>query len=95
MRLLPFDRYDRGLHLFRQLVGIAERPARAVTESFQTALFVPLEDLISGLARDPKLAAQRSHAFAIFQTNHKPHSFVHNRTLLPWHPFPAPFGRKV
>jgi hypothetical protein len=41
------------------------RSARAIAEPIRAALFVPLEDLVAGLARYTKLPAQRSHAFAV------------------------------
>src|SRR5579884_4271662 len=57
VRFLALGCDDRRFHLFRQLVGIAERPTGPITKPFQTAFFVPLEDLVSGLTRDPKLPA--------------------------------------
>ena len=61
---------------------------------FQSALLVTFKDLIARLARDTELPAQRSHRLAVLQPDHKPHSFVHHRTLLPWHLLSAPFGPK-
>ena len=85
MRLLALSCDDRRLHRSRQLVGLPERQTCPIAESFQVAFLVALEDLVSCLARDPELPSQRSHASASFAPNDKPHSFIHNRTLLPWH----------
>src|SRR5262249_41783010 len=53
------------------------------------ALFVALEDLVASLARDAELAAQRGHTLTVLEPDHESHPFVHDRTLLPWHP-PSP-----
>src|SRR5215469_13196282 len=54
-----------------------------------------LQDLVSRLAGNPELPAQRGHALPVFEPNHKAHPFVHNRTFLPWHPLLGPsFGPK-
>jgi hypothetical protein len=45
-----------------------------------------------GLARNTELPAQRRHRPAVLKSDPKPHSLVHHRTLLPWHPISAPFG---
>lgn len=93
--LLAFRRNDRGFNLRGKLIGVAERAARPICQTFQAALFITLKDLVSRLSRDPEFAAERSHALAVLQANDKTHSFVHYRTLLPWHgPYP-PLGDKV
>jgi hypothetical protein len=86
---LAFD--DQGLDLRRQLVGIADRAPRAVTQGFQPVLLVATEDLVAGLARDAELAADLGHRLALQQAGDKPQTFVHYRTLLPRHP-PLPQG---
>src|SRR5262249_60352492 len=74
---------------------IAMRPTIPVAQSFQTAFFIAFQNLISGLPRYAELPAQRSHAFPVFETDHKANPFVHNRTLLPRHPlFASSWGRK-
>ena len=66
VRLFPFCGNDRRLNLFRQLVGIAERSAGAIAQPFQPALLITLKDLVTGLPRNSKLPAKRSHALPIF-----------------------------
>src|SRR5579864_3175085 len=59
------------------------------------AFLVPIDDLVAGLAGDPKLAAQFRHRLASQPTSDKPHSLVYHRTLPPGHR-PSPFqGRSV
>ncbi len=53
VRLLFLKLDDSRLHLERQLVAIAEWPAGAIYESFQTALFVTFVNLISVLRDIP------------------------------------------
>jgi hypothetical protein len=48
-------------------------------------VFVAVEDLVAGLARDPELHAQRRHLLALEQAGDKPESLVHDVTLLPRH----------
>src|SRR6202040_3416140 len=84
----------RDFHRFGKLVGVAEGPARAIAETFQTAFLITLKDLVAGLPGYPELPAQRSHALPILESNHEAHSFVHNRTFLPWHPLPASLQAK-
>ena len=57
MRLIAFERDDQALDLRRQLVGVAQRPARAVAQRLEPVLLVAIEDLVAGLARDAELAA--------------------------------------
>ena len=76
---------NRRLYLLRQLIGIAKRPASAVAQALDAALLIPLQNLVSGLARNPELAAQRGHTFAVFVPNHEAHPFIHYRTFSPWH----------
>src|SRR5215469_5154314 len=76
---------DRRLDLFRELVGVAKGPASAVAQTFHAALLIAFQDLVSSLARDTKLSAQRRHTFAILEPDHEAHAFIHNRTFPPWH----------
>src|SRR5579883_1933760 len=95
VRLFLFRRDNGRLDRSGQLIGVAKGSASAIAQSFDAALLIPLKDLVSGLARDPELAAQRRHTFAIVEPNHEAHSFVHNRTFLPWHPpHPPPWQAK-
>src|SRR4030095_12525594 len=62
LALPPDDpRLDRG----RQAVRLAERPAVAVGQGLEAAIFVAVEDLVAGLARDAELGAQRRHLLAL------------------------------
>lgn len=45
--------HDRPLDLIGQLVGVAHRPPRAVGERLQAIILVAVEDLVTGLARNP------------------------------------------
>jgi hypothetical protein len=84
---------DCRFYLFGQLVGVSKRPSRPIAQALQIAFFIALKDLIAGLPGNAEFAAQRSHAFPVFEPDHKAHSFVHHRTFLPWHPhFPPPAG---
>src|SRR5579863_3286427 len=76
---------DHGFELGRELVGIAVRGSRAVGQSLQPALFIPLINFIPGDPGDPELPAQRGHAFTVLEPQHKAHSFFHDGPLLPWH----------
>jgi hypothetical protein len=95
VRLLAPGCHDGGYHRLGQLVGVAERPARPIGQTLPATFLIAVQDLVTGLARDPELAAQGSHAFPIFQPNHEAYAFVHHRAFLPWHPPPPPRkGRK-
>jgi hypothetical protein len=48
MGLVAFGRDDQALDLLRQLVGVANRPARAVGQGLETVFLVALEDLVAG-----------------------------------------------
>src|SRR5207302_2348279 len=54
-------------------------------QSFEPAVLVALEDLVTGLARDIELAAQRRHLLALEQSGHESETFIHLVTLLPRH----------
>src|SRR5271157_3902374 len=96
VRLFPFGGNNRRLYLIRQLIGIPERPAGPVAQAIDPALLITLKDFVAGLSGNPKLPAQGSHTLPILEPNHKPHSFVHHRTFLPWHPASRPLpGPKV
>jgi hypothetical protein len=61
MGLLPLEPHDQALDLGRQLVGIAHRAPRSVTQRLKAVLLVAVEDLVAGLARDPEFAAKLAH----------------------------------
>src|SRR5580692_11587560 len=83
--LFPFEIQNGGLHLLRQLVAVTPGPAGTIRQRFQTGLFIALEYLITGLARDGELATERDHLLPVQQAPHKTNTFIHNRTLLPRH----------
>src|SRR5262245_8723894 len=83
-----------AVHLRRQSIRLAIRAAAAIGERGDAAILVALEDLVTGLPRDPDFGAQRRHLLALPQTGDKPEPFVHDVTLLPRHA-PSAFGGKV
>src|ERR1700719_965221 len=96
VRFLALGRYDGRFDLLGQLVGVSEGAPGPIRESLQSAFLISLEDLVAGFAGDLKLAAQSSHALAVFVPNHESYTCVHNRTFLPWHPTPRLLpGEKV
>src|SRR6266540_4077220 len=92
-RSLTLELNDQLLDLERKLVSLPIRSSTAIGQSFKPAILVALEDLVAGLARNIKLAAQRRHFLAIEQTRYKAKPFVHFVTLLPRH-FGLPKGLK-
>ena len=76
---------DAAAFLQRQLIRLPIRSSTAIGEPLESAVFISLEDLVAGLARNIELAAQRSHRFAIEQPGYKSKSFIHFVTLLPGH----------
>ncbi len=51
--------------------------------TFQSAFFIAVHGLVTGLTRDPEFYAQGSHAFPIFQPNHKAYAFVYQKLSFP------------
>src|ERR1700731_1722485 len=86
MGLVALGRDDQALDLRRQLVGVANRPARAGGQGLETVFLVALEDLVAGLARNAERATDLAHRFAVQQPSDEPQALVHYRTLLPRHP---------
>jgi hypothetical protein len=60
MGLVALGRDNQALDLPRQLVGVANRPARAVGQGLETVFLVALEDLVAGLARNTERATDLS-----------------------------------
>jgi len=52
-------------------------PSAAVAERRDAAVFVPVEDLVAGLARDAELGAQGRHLLALEQAGDKSEPLVH------------------
>ena len=71
-RSLPLELNDQFLDLKRQLIRLPVRSSTAIGQSFESAILVSLEDLVTGLARDIELAAQSGHLFTIEQSSYKP-----------------------
>src|SRR5437762_14280569 len=86
MRLVTLGRDDQALELMRQLVGVANRPARTVGQGLETVFLIALKDLVAGLARDAERATDLAHRVAVQQLSDNPQALVHYRTLLPRHP---------
>src|SRR5690242_6397731 len=64
VRLLAFQSEDGALDLLRQLIAVAPRPARTVSQRFQARFLVAVKDLVAGFARDPELSAKLNHRLA-------------------------------
>ena len=70
------------------------RAVAPIAKGLDPAVFVAVEDLVAGLARNPELGAQRRHLLALEQAGDKPESLVHDVTLLPRHA-PSWWGQSV
>src|SRR5207253_11030494 len=75
-------------------VRLPVRAVAPIAECLDPAVFVPVEDLVAGLARNSELGAQRRHLLALEQARDKPESLVHDVTLLPRHA-PSWWGQSV
>src|SRR6185503_6821820 len=69
----------------RQPIRLPVRAVASIAERLDPAVFVAVEDLVAGLARNSELGAQRRHLLALEQAGDKPESPVHDVTLLPRH----------
>src|SRR6266536_154015 len=94
VRLVAFEPDDEGLELRGQLVGVADRPARAVAQGRKPVLFVAVENLVAGLAGDAELPAHVRHGFPVQQAGDKAQAFLHHRTRFPRHQHLPPKGEK-
>src|SRR6201984_1148306 len=54
MGFLALGRDDQGFDLLRQLVGVANRPARTIGPGPQTGFLGAIEEFVAGLARNPE-----------------------------------------
>jgi hypothetical protein len=86
--------HNQGLNLERQLVGMSVRSSASVCQALKTCVFIPLKDLVTRLARDTELPAQRRHLLALKQPGDKLHTFIHHVTLPPRHPTLLAKGQK-
>src|SRR5436189_6469640 len=82
-RILPLQTDDHGLKRRREPIRLPVRSSAPVGEGLDAAVLVAVEDLVTSLPRNPKLAAQRRHLLALEQAGDKPESLVHDVTLLP------------
>src|ERR1700740_527642 len=55
---------DEVFHLEGKLIGIAVGPSASVRQPLHPAFLVAVEDLVTRLARDPKLPAEIRHLLA-------------------------------
>src|SRR3984893_14883146 len=59
MGLVALGCDDQALDLPRQLVGVANRPARAIGQGLETVFLVALENLVAGLGRNAERATDQ------------------------------------
>src|ERR1700730_12763320 len=59
MGLVALGRVDQALDLPRQLVGVADRPGRAIGQGLETVFLVALENLVAGLGRNAERATDQ------------------------------------
>src|SRR4029453_9265404 len=84
-RVLPLQPHDRGFDGRWKPIRLPVRAVAPIAERLDPAVFVAIEDLVPGLARNPELGTQRRHLLALEQAGDKPESLVHDVTLLPRH----------
>src|SRR4029078_2279049 len=77
--------HNQLLDLERKLIGAPVRPSRSICQSFQTAVVIAADDLVTGLARDAEFAAQRRYLLAIQNPRTEFETLVHAVALLPRH----------
>src|SRR5438552_18487987 len=82
---LTLKLHDQLLDLQGQLVRLPIGPPTAIGQTFETAILIALEDLVTGLARDIELAAQGRHLLAIQPSRYESKKLIHILTLLPMH----------
>ena len=83
--ILSLQAHDRGFDGRRQPIRLPVRAVASIAERLDPAVFVAVEDLVAGLARNSELGAQRRHLLALEQAGDKPEPLVHDVTLLPRH----------
>jgi hypothetical protein len=88
---LPFEPHDQLFDRERQLIGLTKRTPAPIRQAWRATILVAVVELIAGLPRDPELRAERRHLLAVEEPGDKPHTFVHDVTLLPRH---APSSRR-
>ena len=83
--VLLLDAENGLLYLERCFVGMAVGAACFILKAFDPGVSVAIEDFVSGLATDAKLAACHRHLLAFKDTCNKTKSFIHVVTLIPRH----------
>src|SRR5215475_5458718 len=71
-RILPLQPHDGRFNRRWQPIRLPVRSLAPIAKRLDTAVFVAVEDLVAGLARNPKLGAQRRHLLAFEQAGDKP-----------------------
>src|SRR5678816_1500894 len=67
-------------------VGMRPRRTRAIHEGADAALFVALDPLVTGLATDAGVLAQRREGLLVLKIpRDELHTFIHGISLMPWH----------
>ena len=94
VRLVALGADDEGLELGWELVGVADRPARAVGEGTGALLAVAGEQLVAGFAGDAELPTDIRHALPVEEAGDEAEAFFHDRTHFPRHPHLPPKGEK-
>src|SRR5688500_6301714 len=84
-RILSLQTDDRRLNRCWEAIRLSVCAVAPIAKGLDATVFVAVEDLVAGLARNPELGAQRRHLFALEQAGDKPESLVHDVTLLPRH----------
>src|SRR5260370_13154630 len=74
---------DKVLHLKGKLMGIPIGTTASVGQPLNSTFLVTIEDLVAGLARNPKLSAEFRHRLAGAPPLPKLQHLSHHRTLLP------------
>lgn len=83
--LVLLGTHNQLLDLERKLIGVPVRPPRAVSQPFQPAVIVAVDELVAGLARDSELPADHRHLLAIQKPRYEFETLVHKVALLPRH----------
>src|SRR5947208_16457835 len=93
-RIRSLHAYDGRFNGRRQPIRLPVRSVAPIAEGLDPAVFVAVENFVTGLPRDPEFGAQRRHLLALEQAGDKPEPLVHDVTLLPRHA-PSCEGAKV
>jgi hypothetical protein len=81
MRLVTLEGDDQTIDLGRQLVGVADRPPRAIGQGLEPVLFIAVENLVAGFAGDAELAAEIRHRLSLQKTGDEAQALFHASRL--------------